>query len=118
MSAVPVPIPQRRGNARRIVLQGDLPSPINLPTGCVFHTRCFRAQDRCRVEVPPLVEVRPGHKVACHFPITDIPEAVAARTVELAAMPAEIEPDAEESGTPLDRGAIPAPPTSPQTPHV
>ena len=53
------------------MLQGDLPSPINLPTGCVFNTRCFRAQDRCRVETPPLVEFSPGHQVACFFPITD-----------------------------------------------
>ena len=71
MSAVPVPDPQIEATRERIVLQGDLPSPINLPTGCVFNTRCFRAQDRCRVETPPLVEFSPGHQVACFFPITD-----------------------------------------------
>ncbi len=71
MSAVPVPDPQIEATRERIVLQGDLPSPINLPSGCVFNTRCFRAQDRCRVEVPPLVEFSPGHQVACFFPITD-----------------------------------------------
>jgi peptide/nickel transport system ATP-binding protein len=71
MSAVPVPDPQVEATRERIVLQGDLPSPINLPTGCVFNTRCFRAQDRCRVETPPLVEFSPGHQVACFFPITD-----------------------------------------------
>jgi oligopeptide/dipeptide ABC transporter ATP-binding protein len=71
MSAVPVPDPQIEATRERIVLQGDLPSPINLPTGCVFSTRCFRAQDRCRVETPPLVEFSPGHQVACFFPITD-----------------------------------------------
>ena len=53
------------------MLQGDLPSPINLPSGCVFHTRCFRAEERCRVEVPKLLEFAPGHQVACHFPITE-----------------------------------------------
>jgi peptide/nickel transport system ATP-binding protein len=71
MSAVPVPDPQIEATRERIVLQGDLPSPINLPTGCVFNTRCFRAQDRCRVETPPLVEFSPGHQVACFFPITE-----------------------------------------------
>ena len=71
MSAVPVPDPQVEATRERIVLQGDLPSPINLPTGCVFNTRCFRAQDRCRVETPPLVEFSPGHQVACFFPIVD-----------------------------------------------
>jgi oligopeptide/dipeptide ABC transporter ATP-binding protein len=71
MSAVPVPDPKLEASRERIVLQGDLPSPINLPSGCVFNTRCFRAQDRCRVEVPPLEEYAPGHKVACFFPITE-----------------------------------------------
>jgi peptide/nickel transport system ATP-binding protein len=71
MSAVPVPDPKLEASRERIVLQGDLPSPINLPSGCVFNTRCFRAQDRCRVEIPPLEEYAPGHKVACFFPITE-----------------------------------------------
>ncbi|MEI6362967.1 MAG: oligopeptide/dipeptide ABC transporter ATP-binding protein [Actinomycetes bacterium] len=71
MSAVPVPDPRVEATRERIVLRGDLPSPINLPSGCVFHTRCFRAEERCRVEVPKLVEFSPGHQVACHFPITE-----------------------------------------------
>ena len=71
MSAVPVPDPRVEAARERIVLQGDLPSPINLPSGCVFHTRCFRAQDRCSVEVPLLEEFLPGHQVACHFPVTE-----------------------------------------------
>ncbi len=49
----------------RIVLQGDLPSPINPPTGCVFHTRCPKATEQCSVKQPTLQEIRPGHKVAC-----------------------------------------------------
>jgi oligopeptide/dipeptide ABC transporter ATP-binding protein len=71
LSAVPVPDPRVEATRERIVLQGDLPSPINLPAGCVFNTRCFRAEDRCRVETPALVEFSPGHQVACHFPITE-----------------------------------------------
>jgi peptide/nickel transport system ATP-binding protein len=71
LSAVPVPDP-KAGKRARILLQGDLPSPINPPTGCVFHTRCFRAQDQCKVEKPVLRELRPGHQVACHFPVENI----------------------------------------------
>jgi oligopeptide/dipeptide ABC transporter ATP-binding protein len=73
LSAVPVPDPKLQRSRERIMLQGDLPSPMNPPAGCVFNTRCFRAQDRCRVEVPPLVEETPGHQVACFFPISDLP---------------------------------------------
>jgi oligopeptide transport system ATP-binding protein len=70
LSAVPVPDPTLRGKREQIVLTGDVPSPANPPAGCRFHTRCWRAQDLCKTEVPPL-EPRPdgvgAHLSACHF---------------------------------------------------
>jgi peptide/nickel transport system ATP-binding protein len=52
----------------RIILEGSIPSPVTPPSGCKFHTRCFMACDKCREAPPPMVEVEPGHYVACHFP--------------------------------------------------
>jgi oligopeptide/dipeptide ABC transporter ATP-binding protein len=65
LSAVPLPDPN--APRRRIILSGDVPSPINPPTGCRFHTRCPYAEARCRVEEPAMREVKPGHLVACHL---------------------------------------------------
>ena len=66
LSAVPIPDPTVK--RERIRLQGDVPSPLNPPSGCHFHTRCPIADGaRCRTEVPALREVRPGHSVACHY---------------------------------------------------
>jgi len=65
LSAVPVPDPKYQ--RKQIVLGGDVPSPINRPNGCHFHTRCRYAQERCKVEEPILEEITPCHSVACHF---------------------------------------------------
>ena len=64
LSAATAPDPKRRGLRKRIV-QGDVPSPANPPPGCHFHTRCLYATAECRVTAPPLLEVAPGHHVAC-----------------------------------------------------
>ena len=67
LSAVPVPDPVVEDSRHRMVLQGDLPSPANPPSGCRFHTRCAYAQRRCEQERPVLRDLEPGHQVACHF---------------------------------------------------
>lgn len=79
MSAVPIADPVRERARERIILTGDLPSPSNPPAGCVFNTRCWKAQDRCRTEVPFLRELAPGQQVACHFPEDISSAATAAR---------------------------------------
>ena len=66
LSAVPIPQPKARRRTR-VLLTGDVPSPINPPSGCHFHTRCPHAMDRCRAEVPELREIMPGHWASCHL---------------------------------------------------
>jgi peptide/nickel transport system ATP-binding protein/oligopeptide transport system ATP-binding protein len=67
LSAVPVPDPDPVTRRERIILSGDVPSPINPPSGCRFHTRCPYVFDRCRIESPELKELAAGHHVACHL---------------------------------------------------
>jgi peptide/nickel transport system ATP-binding protein len=89
MSAVPIPEPVAAANGarvrrERIRLTGDVPSPINPPPGCHFHTRCWKAQDICRTVEPPLAELAPGHKSACHFPVAPGEGATVLTTINAA----------------------------------
>jgi len=68
LSAVPVPDPDIEARRKRIILEGDVPSPINPPSGCNFHPRCWKAQAICREVIPPLEEKQSNHYAACHFP--------------------------------------------------
>jgi oligopeptide/dipeptide ABC transporter ATP-binding protein len=63
LSSIPIPVP--RGKRERVRLEGDVPTPIDPPAGCRFHTRCPIAIDECRSAKPPLIEISPGHRVAC-----------------------------------------------------
>lgn len=83
MSAVPIPDPAKESRRERILLTGDLPSPINPPSGCVFHTRCPKYlslsatdKEKCTQVVPPLEVKEPGHLVACHFAAVHVDPAV------------------------------------------
>lgn len=76
-------VPNLDGETRaRILLEGEIPSPANPPSGCVFHTRCHRViAGLCDTQVPPLIEVEPGHRMACHIPIEELRELQRQRTV-------------------------------------
>lgn len=70
-SAIPVPDPEMEKERERIMLNGEIPSPINSPKGCKFSTRCAYAQEVCRTTRPETVEIEPGHFCACHFPLLE-----------------------------------------------
>lgn len=67
LSAVPMPDPKKK--KKRIILKGEIPSPINPPKGCRFHTRCIYVQERCRIEEPALIQKNGNRLAACHFPL-------------------------------------------------
>jgi peptide/nickel transport system ATP-binding protein len=95
MSAVPVPDPDRRERAQRerVLLTGDVPSPIDPPSGCRFRTRCWKAQEICATEVPPLVARAgdaSGHDVACHFPVADDEQVTGRRPRQRITAPVEL----------------------------
>jgi oligopeptide/dipeptide ABC transporter ATP-binding protein len=81
LSAVPIEEPGERGKRERIVLEGDVPSPANPPSGCRFRTRCWKAQEICAQEVPELIDRGTGHPTACHF-------AEIVKPLDIAATPA------------------------------
>ncbi|WP_274918820.1 ABC transporter ATP-binding protein [Streptomyces sp. WZ-12] len=97
MSAVPIPDPRRRNTkSERILLKGDVPSPITPPSGCRFHTRCWKATEICRTTGPLLRELRPGQQVACHHP-ENFTDLATQDTVLLAVAEECAEPVADEA---------------------
>ena len=100
LSAVPIPDPDLSAKRERIVLQGDVPSPINPPSGCRFHTRCRYMTDICREVEPPLVDYGNSHLAACHHPLNVDKETLAQAEVSRRHTPAE----ADASAKPTDPG--------------
>ncbi|MEU4999584.1 dipeptide ABC transporter ATP-binding protein [Streptomyces sp. NPDC021622] len=109
LSAVPVPDPKRRGvKSERILLRGDVPSPISPPTGCRFHTRCWKATELCAKTEPPLITLETGHQVACHHPENAEDQApedtkllqVAKEAIEVVSVVSKAEETAEEEPAP------------------
>ena len=100
LSAVPVPDPDQAQQRQRIILTGDVPSPIDPPSGCRFHVRCPKAQSRCAAGVPDLVAAPddpPGHTAACYFPVGD--------GEELTGQPS-VQPDGQPSGALTEGGRL------------
>jgi oligopeptide transport system ATP-binding protein len=107
LSAVPIPDPRESAARERIVLEGDVPSPINPPSGCRFHPRCRYMTDVCREIEPPLTDYGNGHLAACHHPLNVDKETLARATVDERRTPEA----ADEDAKPVDPGhAVTNPP--------
>src|SRR5919201_2008921 len=100
LSAVPIPDPRESAARERILLEGDVPSPINPPSGCRFHPRCRYATDICTHVEPPLTHYGNGHLAACHHPLNVDKETLARATVDQRRTPAE----ADEAAKPEEPG--------------
>ena len=97
LSAVPIPDPDRAEARERIVLAGDVPSPIDPPSGCRFHPRCRYATEICKQVEPPLTDYGNGHLAACHHPL-NVDQATLERVSAAPESPAE----ADKSALPVD----------------
>jgi oligopeptide/dipeptide ABC transporter ATP-binding protein len=120
LSAVPIPDPAVERRRRRIILKGDVPSPVNPPSGCRFHTRCWLREklgdpERCVTEDPALRMLDTRHEVACHFAevVDGSTEQIQATGRPKASMPAVSIPAAATSATATAPAAPTAPPTAP-----
>ncbi|HLX35953.1 MAG TPA: ABC transporter ATP-binding protein [Candidatus Limnocylindrales bacterium] len=113
LSAIPVPDPKVEAKRRRIILKGDVPSPVNPPSGCRFHTRCWLRErlgnpERCVTEDPMLRPLATGHEVACHF-AEEIESGRASATV------AAVTPPSADGATATPMTAVPTPPSMPRS---
>jgi oligopeptide/dipeptide ABC transporter ATP-binding protein len=97
LSAVPIPDPDLSAQRERIVLEGDVPSPIDPPSGCRFHPRCRYATEICSQVEPPLTDYGNGHLAACHHPLN-----VDAETLARVSAAPETPEDADEAALPTD----------------
>ncbi len=104
ISAVPIPDPEIELKRERIVLTGDVPSPLNPPPGCVFHTRCPFAEERCKREVPVIKQAAPGHFVACH--LVEGQEVDAAVADEIVAQKSNEKSAAERTNAAAEQAAV------------
>ncbi len=108
LAAIPIPDPRENRARERVVITGEPPSPVDPPPGCVFHTRCPRAQDVCRSEIPRLSEYSGGHLAACHFPLHVTAAEIAASTRS------EASPETASDAAPQVLSSESAPAAAPQ----
>ena len=106
LAAIPIPDPRENRARERVVITGEPPSPVDPPSGCVFHTRCPRAQDVCRTDVPRLSAYAGGHLAACHFPL-NVTAAEAAASKHSHASPAAATDRAPEVPSAVASSAAP-----------